>query len=170
MYQIGDTVMHPSEGICAIEGIRSMQFAGVARDYYVLKPSAENSSSTVYLPVERGNTVLRKLLSRKDVVDMIHQSVERADLWVADNKKRKEVFQRVLDEGDYPQIIHIIGELYAQGERRQGEGKKRCASDDALLEQAERRIHQEFSYVLHMNQSETVDFICRELGVSRVTM
>ena len=79
--------------------------------YYVLKPNAENSSSTVYLPVERGNTVLRKFLSRKDVVDMIHQSVECADLWVADNKKHKEVFQRVLDEGDYPRSIHIIGEL-----------------------------------------------------------
>ena len=170
MYQIGDTVMHPSEGICAVEAIRSMRFAGDTRDYYVLKPSAHGSSSTVYLPVERGNAVLRKLLSRKDVVDMIRQSTECDDPWIADSKKRKEGFQRVLAEGDYPRIIHMIGKLYEEGERRQGEGKKPCASDEALLEQAERLIHQEFAYVLHMSQSETADFICHELGVRRMSV
>lgn len=28
MYQIGDTVMHPSEGICTVAQISPMQFAG----------------------------------------------------------------------------------------------------------------------------------------------
>ena len=89
MYQAGDTVMHPSEGVCAVEGVRAMQFAGARREYYVLKPSADGSSSRVFLPVERGDTVLRKLLSRSDVIDMIHRSAECDDPWIADSKQRK---------------------------------------------------------------------------------
>ena len=42
-------------------------------------------------------------------------------------------------------------------------GRKPCASDEALLAQAERLLHQEFSYVLHMNPEETVAFIREEL-------
>ncbi len=52
MYQIGDTVMHPSEGVCSIEDIRPIRFSGnTSRDYYVLRPSMERGSGTVYLPV-----------------------------------------------------------------------------------------------------------------------
>ena len=170
MYQTGDTVMHPSEGICTVEAIRSMQFAGTARDYYVLKPDADSSSSTVYLPVERGDAMLRRLLSRKDVIELIHQSAECDDPWVEDSKKRKEAFQRILDEGNYPRIIRMIRALYEKGELRMSEGKKPCAADEALRERAERLIHQEFAYVLHMNQNETADFVCRELGIGELSM
>ena len=54
MYQVGNTVMHPSEGICAVENIRRMRFGTQEREYYVLRPTMENGSSTVYLPIERG--------------------------------------------------------------------------------------------------------------------
>lgn len=166
MYQSGDTVMHPSEGICRVESIRAMQFSGgVKRDYYILKPAADKSSATVYLPVERGDATLRKLLARQDILDMIHRSAQCGDLWVADSKQRKDVFQRILSEGDYPKIIRIICLLHEEGERRLSEGKKPCASDEMIREQAEQRIHQEFSYVLHMSREETVRFICGELGI-----
>ena len=80
MYQVGNTVMHPSEGICAVEDIRRMRFGAQEREYYVLRPTMENSSSTVYLPVERGDAVLRKLLSREDILSMIRESAQYAGL------------------------------------------------------------------------------------------
>lgn len=165
MFQPGDTVMHPSEGICTVDSIRTMQFAGgVKRNYYVLKPAADKSSTTVYLPVERGDETLRRLLSRQDILNMIHSSTECENPWIADSKQRKEAFQRILSEGDYPRIIRIIRLLHEEGERRIGEGKKPCASDEMIREQAEQRVHQEFSYVLHMDREQTVNFIRRELG------
>ena len=35
------------------------------------------------------------------------------------------------------------------------------------LAEAERLLHQEFSYVLHMSPEETAAFVCKELGVQR---
>ena len=74
LYSTGDTVMHPSEGICTITELRRMELGSVGmKNYYILKPTTEKSSSTIYMPVARGNTVLRRLLSKEDILSLIHK-------------------------------------------------------------------------------------------------
>lgn len=165
MYSIGDTVMHPSEGVCTISDRRSMQFSGgVKREYYILTPSMEKSSSTVYMPVERGDSVLRRLLSRTDILALIHHSTEVEFEWVNDSKLRKDAFTKLVHSGDIAQIIRMITEIHAHNALRLAEGKKPCASDEAILADAQRLLHQEFSYVLGLSPTDTVAFICEELG------
>lgn len=164
MYSIGDTVMHPSEGICSITDIRTMQFSSAAREYYILIPSMEKSSSTVYMPVERGNAVLRRLLSRADILSLIKESTMREFEWLSDNKVRKDAFTKLLHSGDIAGIIRMISEIYTHSAQRIAEGKKPCASDEAILSEAQRLLHQEFSYVLKMSPDDTVAFIQEELN------
>ncbi len=167
MFGIGDTVMHPSEGICGIEDIRLMQFGNAApRSYYILRPEAEKSSSRVYMPSERGDAVLRRLLTKQDILHLIHESAHCSNMLPEDSKLRKEAGAKLLAEGDYSKIIHMIIELRALGDARQADGKKPCASDEALLTQAEQLVHQEFSYVLHLSSEATVAFIRKELAAS----
>ena len=164
MFSPGDMVMHPSEGVCAVENKRVIEFKGMQpREYYVLRPSTQKNSSMVYMPVARGNDVLRRLLSRRDIVELIRKSREYDDLWVEDSRMRKEAFSRVMTDGDYARVIRMIALLHQARDRRLAEGKKPCASDEALLAQAERLVHQEFSYVLRMSLEETVEFVRSEL-------
>ncbi|MBQ2990206.1 MAG: hypothetical protein IJD60_02810 [Clostridia bacterium] len=164
LFHAGDTVMHPSEGICTVAGLREMAFNGSMRKYYVLVPSSEKSSSTVYLPIDRGNTLLRRLLSEADIRILIRSSRDYAGLWIDDSKQRKEAFTRILSEGNYARIIRMIHEIHLEGEQRTKEGKRPCASDEAVRMEAERLLHQEFSYVLHMSLEDTVAFIIGELN------
>jgi len=166
VYHVGDTVMHPSEGVCMIEALRPMDFRGAdQRVYYILKPATEKGSSTVYMPVSRGNAVLRRLLAKEDIVALIQRARDHASLWIADSKQRKDAFTRILSDGDYAVIIRMIQEIHENRALRIQEGKKPCASDEAILSEAERLLHQEFSYVLHMSLEETASFICSELGI-----
>ena len=168
VYRAGDTVMHPSEGVCTIAELRRMALSSMPeRTYYVLKPAMQKGSSTVYLPVARGNAILRPLLSEQAIRDLIRQSEAYAGLWIADSKLRKEAFTRILSEGNIARIIRMIAEIHEQNAKRALEGKKPCASDEAILAEAERLLHQEFSYVLHMSPEETAAFVCKELGVQR---
>ena len=167
MYQIGDTVMHPSEGVCCIEDIRPICFSGNAsRDYYVLRPSMEKGSGTVYLPVERGDVTLRRLLSRQDILDMIHESVSYAGLWTDDARTRKDRFTAILHEGNYAKLIQMIREIHEHHAQRLAEGKKLPATDEHILGEAERLLHQEFSYVLKMSLEDTAAFILKELNLN----
>ncbi|MBQ7784751.1 MAG: hypothetical protein IJ381_01190 [Clostridia bacterium] len=164
IYHAGDTVMHPGEGVCTIKQLRSMEFSGTQkRLYYVLKPATEKSSSTIYLPVFRGNTVLRRLLSRDDILALIRKSKEHAGLWITDSKQRKEAFTRILSDGDYVKMIRMIHEIHTENEQRIREGKRPCAADEAIRAEAERLLHQEFSCVLHLSLDDTISFIVSEL-------
>ena len=59
----------------------------------------------------------------------------------------------------------MIRELHEHNARRIAEGKRLPATDEHLLADAQRLLHQEFSYVLGMSQEATVTFILRELGI-----
>lgn len=167
MYQIGDTVMHPSEGVCCIEDIRPIRFSGnSSRDYYVLRPTMEKSSGTVYLPVDRGDSVLRRLLSRENILDMIHKSSRYAGLWVEDARMRKDRFNAILHEGNYAKMIQMIQEIHEHNTLRLAEGKKLSANDEHILQETQRLLHQEFSYVLRLSLEDTVAFILRELQIT----
>ena len=166
IYSAGDTVMHPSEGICTVAELRKMEMSGSEkRTYYILKPVTEKSSSTVYMPVARGNTVLRRLLSKEDILHLIHTSHDYAGLWIADSKQRKEAFTRILSEGNYAKIIRMIQEIHEERIHREQEGKKPCTADEAILADAEHLLHQEFSYVLQMSVEEIAAFVRRELSI-----
>jgi len=166
LFLADDTVIHPSEGVCIIKEFKSMCFRGSESClYYVLKPSDPKSSSTVYLPVPRGNAILRRLFSEADILALIHRSSDYAGLWIADSKQRKDAFTRILQEGNYAKIIRMVLEIHQANAYRIAEGKKACASDEAILQNAERLLHQEFSYVLKLSKEETIAFIIRELGI-----
>jgi len=163
VYHVGEMVMHPSEGVCTIEELKLMDFSSNVCVYYVLKPVAEKSSSTVYLPVMRGNHTLRRLLTRDTILEMIREAANQRSLWISDNKQRKETFARILSEGNHVKIIKLIQELHEHRILREQEGKRICAADENVLMEAERRLHQEFSHVLHMSLEETISFIRQNL-------
>ena len=70
------------------------------------------------------------------------------------------------DKADvYAKIIRMIHEIRMENARRIDEGKKPCAADEAIQAEAERLLHQEFSYVLHLSVEDTVAFVVKELGI-----
>ena len=168
LFDIGETIMHPSEGICTIEELKPMVFSDRTRLYYVLKPTAEKSSSTVHLPVSRGNHALRRLLTQETILKLIRDAANHESLWISDSKQRKDAFMRILSEGDHVKMIKLIQELHEHRLAREQEGKKSCASDEHILSEAEKRLHQEFSHVLHMPLEETTAFIRKNLAPSPV--
>ena len=166
VHAVGDIVMHPSEGICTVEQIEKRLFNAAYSMYYVLKPRLGKSSSKVYLPVERGNSLLRHLLVKSEIDQIICKSIDCPTLWVEDNKQRKKSFNELLAEGDYVKLIRMISDIHEHTEQRIAEGKKPCAADEAVLEEAERLLHQEFAYVLNLPVEEITGYIKERMTVT----
>ncbi len=164
MYQQNDIVMHPGAGVCKIEDVREEQFTGQKRQYYVLRPLYENTATTIFVPTDSQKITLRKLLSKEEIVRMIHTVSLDTSLWVDNPAERKDMFQQLLHEGDHPTLIRLIAELHTRRRETEKAGRKFHAADEKVLQEAEKRIHQEFAHTLELSVEEIAPFIMKELG------
>lgn len=165
MYQQNDIVMHPGAGVCKIEDVREEKFTGQKRQYYVLRPMYENTATTIFVPTDSQKVVLRKLLSKEEIVNMIHAVSLDTSLWVESPAERKETFQRLLHEGDHTTLIRLIAELHTHRRETEAAGRKFHAADEKVLQEAEKRIHQEFAHTLELEVEEIAPIIMKEPGL-----
>ena len=124
MFETGNVVLHPSEGVCEIDDVRSERFDGSKkRTYYVMHPLYAKIKSTLFVPVDSDKIVLQKMPTKDEIIELIKSvSVETA-------------------------------------------GKKFSATDSKILKEAEKRVYQEFSYVLNTDEKNIPEFILKYLNV-----
>lgn len=70
--KIGMYVVHWSGKVCRVEDISVLDFTGTKREYLILSP-VRDKAEKIYVPVEKKDSVLRPVLSRKEAEDLIAQ-------------------------------------------------------------------------------------------------
>lgn len=166
MFKIGETVMHPSSGVCSVSEITTRNITPrEKRDYYVLKPVYKEENTTIFLPVDCNKVGVRRILP-PDRIDQIISLVDlKSKLWVDNDNIRKESFHEILKSGNHEKIIQLIAELHQHKEKREAAGKNLRISDAKILKEAEKIIHEEFAYALNIPLEDTADFIMKKLGL-----
>ena len=82
---------------------------GTTKRYFVLKP-VKNDSSTYFVPTE--NEILlakmKKLLSEKEINELIDSMAEQKENWIANDNERKEKYRCIISDGDRVELIKMI--------------------------------------------------------------
>lgn len=162
MFQVNDTVMYGSSGVCRISEISAKKFGNKEVLYYVLKP-VYDENSTIYCPVDSPKLKIRKLLSVDEIYRLIQEMPDSQTEWVNNEQQRKEKFNKILKEGDHRELIRLIRALYFNREEKRRTGKKFYLSDERIMKEAETMLHEEFAHVLKIELEEVVPFITGEL-------
>lgn len=169
MFQIGSIVMHPSAGVCNIEDIREEKLTGQKRTYYIMHPVSDNGSTTIYVPVDTDKVHLRKLMGKDEIIDIIKHSTAEKIEWIDNTNLRKAAYSEILHSDNTSRIIALITVLHTKKERAVTAGKKFSAFDEKIMHDAEKKIHQEFSHALSMDEAEIPKFIITQLSAAPVT-
>ena len=164
MFACGETVMHPTTGVCRILDIRNEKFSGSYQTYYVLQPVYDGANSKVFVPVKSDKIVLRRLLDKAQINSILAQVPSAQDLWSADERERNERYAALLRSDDYAGIVKMIAQLHIYRETLREKGKKLHQSDERLLAQAQTLIHQEFSFALGLPEAETIRYIMKRIA------
>lgn len=164
MFKVGNMVIHPNAGVCCIEDIRLEKFIE-EQMYYVLKPIYDNSHSKIYVPVENPKIHLRKVLSKDDINQMIKNVSLQQQLWVENDSKRNEIFNKVLQSGQHTDIIQLIVEIHMKQLEKRAQNKKLHIADLKIMNLAEKMIHEEFAYALDLNVEDVAQYIMQELNI-----
>ena len=75
MFQVNDTVLYGSEGICVIQEIAERTFDRRKQEYYILQPLYGARRSTIFVPTasEKLCARMHKLLSAEEIQEMINK-------------------------------------------------------------------------------------------------
>lgn len=160
MFKVGDTVLYGATGVCKIDSAVIREIGREKKEYLVLLPISQEKS-TVFVPTD--NPVLlqkmRKILSKKEIGDIIESVSSLPDIWEEDEVRRRERYSEIICGGDRKQIVLLIRTLYTVRNMRQAEGKRLHMVDERYLSEAERLLCDEFSVVLGIERSQVVPYI-----------
>ena len=165
MYQVNDYVVYGATGVCQVVEISQESFGGpTSREYYVLNPVFGNSMQ-IYIPTDSQKVVMRRILTRQEILDLIKVMPDIDSEWVSDDNLRKATFSDAIQSGDQRRLVQLIKTIYARGEDLEKSGKRLSNTDRDLIKAAEKLLYNEFALVLDIQPDQVVPFILEQVTV-----
>lgn len=161
MFEVNDTIMYGTQGVCKIVEITEKDFMGAKKEYYVLKP-VNDKGATLFAPVNiKAGNKMRRILSKEEVQELIEKMPDEETSWIPSTNLRKETFKKIISDGQHMELIRMIKSLHYHREKREAEGKHLYLADERFLKEAERIIFEEFQYVLQLSKEEVITIIMK---------
>ena len=169
MFQVNDTIMYGTQGICRIVEITEKDFMGTKKEYYVLKP-LNDAAATLFAPVnnEKIESKMRRVLSEEEIYQLIESMPKEEANWIHNENERKEQYKKIIANGNHVELIKMIKALYLHKQKREADGKQLYLSDERFFKEAERILYDEFQYVLNIKRDELMPLIFAKIEESMV--
>ncbi len=160
MYKVNDTVIYGTKGVCKIIEISEREFLGKSKEYYILKP-INNTSTTFFAPTDNQAVLdkMHRIISKQEIEELVDATSKEEPVWIQNDNERRERFREILLGGKHHELIQMIKVIWIQKQKREAEGKKLHISDERFFKDAEELLYAEFQYVLEINKEELVSFI-----------
>lgn len=155
MFQVGQTVVHPGEGLCEVTDVRTEEFVkGQPQEYYLLRPLGKEAGMTVYLPVNQQKVRLRTAMTAAEARALPAAAAATASVWSDNERERQERFAQILRDSEPVAMMRMVQELRDEQARRRNDGKKLRFTDERALQEAVRLLRQELTAVLGVAENE----------------
>ena len=155
MFKQDDYVVF-KKNICKVKEIKEKYYGDM--DYYILSP-IEDESLTISLPVEDKNGIIRSIMTKQDVEDLINSipNIEIVDS--SGSKPIIYIYKDLITTGKHEDLIRIIKTAYLRNETKTMDGKKAGATDTNYLKLAEQSLYNELSIVLGLSYEQTKKYV-----------
>lgn len=166
MFNIGDAVFYGVHGVCIVEEITGREIFGKVSDYYTLRP-VYSLRSKVFVPVERSDksVELRSVMSHEDAENVIHMLKNAESAWDDDSSARKASFALTVRKCIPSELAVLVKTVYLKKKELEARKKKLHTSDERALDDAERILFEELSFVFGIKREEVPLFISQKLGL-----
>ncbi len=159
MFTIDSVLIYRSR-VCKVLDIREETFGKTKKMYYILVPVFDDKN-TIYVPLDNAELTnkMKKVLTEKEILSLIQSVKEKPIVWIDDNKERPVKFKEILENSERDEIILVIKALKKHRDKLATLGRVLHSSDEMLLQRAEKRIYDEFAYVLGIEPKKVEEFL-----------
>ncbi len=158
-HSIGELIIYGTSGVCRIEDIREENFTGVARAYYILRPTDNTCKSKIFVPVDNEALVamMHKLLSPKELLAVTRATpCIEADKWPQDGRARNKTCKELLASGERASLIALVKTISQAG-------YKPTAAEESACLRAATMLYEEFSLIFNLSFADTIPTIMGEI-------
>ena len=159
-FKKNEFVVYGKNGVCEIEDIRTMNFAGQREEYYILRPKSSRAS-TVYVPVNKDELVarMRFIITSKQANEILTSVSGEMVEWIDDKGLRLEQFNSIVSSGDIREIILLIICMRKKRAEKESQNKHLSSTDENILRLAEELVEEEFSLALECSVEKIREYI-----------
>ncbi len=169
MFKVNDVIIYGTQGVCEIVDIEKKSIGGAKKEYFVLRP-VKDQSSTIYAPTDNELVLkkMRRLLTVEEINALIDSMPDEKTVWLDNVNERKEYYKNILTCGDHSALIQMINAIYTHKKERESAGKRLHSMDENFFKDAERILYNEFQYVLQLSGKDALmDYILARINDRR---
>lgn len=159
MYNKGSLVVYKRD-VCKVVDIRVIR----DKSYYVLN-STIDSSLKIDVPVNKEKKLLRPLITKKELDNLINE-IKFLPVLDVEARMLEDEYKRLLKDGTMESLITIIKTTHLRNKIRQENKKKLADNDQYYFNLAERYLYNEISYVLNVSYDDAKNFVISSLNKS----
>ena len=167
MFEIGNYVVNPSNGICRIADIVQLDFQedSNARQYYLLVPT-QNEEAKVYISMNGAEKRIREVMSSNEAWETIESMTDIRPVQIENDRMREQYYKDAINSCEMCKLIGAAKTMYGRRMKRDQEGKKLTAVDERYSKLVENAIYSELAFALGKSQSEMPELI--ELKLNQI--
>lgn len=162
MFNIGDAVIYANTGLCVIKDIRTEDFLGEKQLFYVLDP-VYSKGSTIFSPVENSKMVIRSVVSKKELSQVLSVEVDPEKSWIENSHERRNYYSNVLRNCVLSDTLAAVRSLSYRKNNKKTSGKKLHMADEKALVDLEKMLYGEIAYVLDISYDEVIQMFANKI-------
>lgn len=164
VFEIGEKIVDKTGKVCKIVNIEELDYGLGIKTYYVLAPCFTNNSSLrIHTPIDQEGK-LRKIMTRKEVENLLKELPSIETIWFPNPKIRKTKFREIYTSGQPLEIFRLIKSFNEKKEEFKKENKALSFSDESFLEEIKTNIYHEIALALNIEFNQVEKFIFEQLN------
>lgn len=150
-FNIGETVIEPTNGICTMEGMRRMRVDGQDMTVYIFQAA----NAKVYVPADQiENRNIRRPMSRDDVKKVLASLKQPVSPNRDDARLQYSNYREIMKSGDPMKIARLLRDLYILDQADDLKGKEK-----EIMDQAKKFLCDEISYIRQVSKTQVLEQI-----------
>jgi RNA polymerase-interacting CarD/CdnL/TRCF family regulator len=164
MYQVGEYIVHPGQGVCRVEGVSEGEGAT-----YKLLPIGQRHAMHISFPVASEDR-LRPVLTPDEAREVIDQypSLDLDDFTERNNFLEEEHFKQQIRNGSCLETVRVVKTFRARIAQAEASNKKPPVAYERILKQASERSLEELSCALECTTDDVIALF-EQVGADEVS-
>ncbi|CAN5185406.1 hypothetical protein BH09SUM1_BH09SUM1_13840 [soil metagenome] len=148
-FNIGETIIEPTNGICTMEGMRKMKVDGKDMVVYIFQAT----SAKVYVPADQiENRNIRRPMDREDVKKVLASLKQPVSPNRDDARLQYTNYRDIMKSGDPMKIAKLLRDLFILDQADDLKGKEK-----EIMDQAKKFLCDEIAYIRQVSKAQVLE-------------